>query len=250
MNPRTRSRRLIIIWLASAAVALPAAAWPWPETTRGNGVIRQQARETGHFKGVALSLPAQVEIRMGDVEGVTVETDENLLPLVATVVEKGTLHIRPAKGNLNLKPRSLKVVVQARQIEQLAVGGAGSIKAAGLKTPLLDLGIGGSGAIEVSGVDSDSIEAAVGGSGNVKIAGAARKFSVSIGGSGDVKAGELKSDEVSVSIGGSGDVTVWAARSLSAAIAGSGDVKYYGDPKVQTTVVGSGGAKRLGAAPR
>jgi hypothetical protein len=251
MNPQPNSRRLIIIiWLAVGAMALPAAAWPWGETARGNGVVRQQTRETGHFKGVALSLPAQVEIRMGDVESVSVETDENLLPLVATVVEKGTLHIRPAKGNLKLKPRSLKVVVQARQIDQLAVGGAGSIKVAALKTPTLDLGVGGSGAIDVSGVESDSIETAVGGSGSVTIAGAARKLSVSIGGSGDVKAGGLKTDDASVSIGGSGDVTVWAARSLSAAIAGAGDVKYYGDPKVQTTVVGSGGAKRLGPAPR
>jgi hypothetical protein len=250
MNPQPRSRRLIIIWLAFATCAMPAAAWPWGETVRGNGVVRQQTRETGHFKGVALSLPAQVEIRMGDVESVTVDTDENLLPMVATVVEKGTLHIRPAKGSMNLKPRSLKVVVQARQIVQLAVGGAGSIKAAALKAPTLDLGIGGSGAIDVSGVESDSIETAVGGNGSVTIAGAARKLSVSIGGSGDVKAGNLKTDETSVSIGGSGDVTVWVARSLSAAIAGSGDVNYYGDPKVQTTVVGSGGARRLGPSPR
>jgi len=250
MNARSRSRRLIIIWLATGALALPAAAWPWGETVKGNGATQQETRTPGHFKGVALSLPAQVEVRMGSVENVSIETDANLLPLVATVVENGTLHIRAARSNLNLKPRTLKIVVQARQIGQLAVGGAGSIKVAALKAPTLDLGIGGSGAIDVSGVESESIETAVGGSGSVTIAGAARKLSVSIGGSGDVKAGQLKAEEVSVSVGGSGDVTVWAARSLSAAIAGSGDIAYYGDPKVQTTVVGSGSAKRLGPAPR
>jgi hypothetical protein len=250
MNPQPSRRRHIIIWLAFGTLAFPAAAWPWGETIKGNGAVRQETRAVGSFKGIALSVPAQVEVRMGNVESVSLEADENLLPLVATVVEKGTLHIRPARGNLNLQPRTLKVVVQARQIGQLAIGGGGSISAASLKAPKLELDIGGAGSIDLSGLESDSVATAVGGSGTVKLAGSARKLSVSIGGSGDVKAGQLKAEDVSVNIGGSGDVTVWAATSLNAAVAGSGDIDYYGDPKVSTTVVGSGGTRRLGPAPR
>ena len=250
MNPQRNSRRLIIIWLAWAALAAPAAAWAWGETIKGNGVLKQETRPLGAFKGIALGIPAQVEVRMGSVEDVTVETDENLLAQVATVVEKGTLHIRPARRNLNLQPRTLKIVVQARQIGQLAIGGGGSIKAAALKSPQLALDIGGAGTIDLGGLESDSVATAVGGSGDVKLAGTTRKLVVSIGGSGDVKAGQLKAEDVNVNIGGSGDVTVWAARTLNAAIAGSGDIGYYGDPQVSTTVVGSGGARRLGAAPR
>lgn len=251
MNPQRNSRRLIVIWLATAALALPAtAAWAWGETVKGNGVAKQETRALGRFTGVALGLPAQVEIRMGDVESVSIETDENILPWVETAVEKGTLRIRPTKRGVTLQPRTLKVVVQARQIGQLAIGGGGSIQAAALKAPRLELDIGGAGTIDLAGVESESVATAVGGSGNVKLAGATRKLSVTVGGSGDVKAGRLKADDVSVTIGGSGDVTVWAGRSLSATVAGSGDIGYYGDPKVSTTVVGSGGARRLGPAPR
>lgn len=251
MNPQSHSRRLVIIWVAFAALALPAAAaWAWGDTIKGNGAIRQETRALGNFNGIALSVPAQVEVRMGNVESVSIETDENILALLETAVEKGTLHIRPSRRNLNLQPRTLKVVVQARQIGQLAIGGGGSIKAATLKTPKLELDIGGAGSIEVSGLESDSVATAVGGSGDVKLGGTTRKLTVSIGGSGDVKAGQLKAEDVSVNIGGSGDVTVWAARSLSAAIAGSGDIEYYGDPQVKTAVVGAGSTRRLGPAPR
>jgi hypothetical protein len=250
MTTQRTSRRLIIIWLATATFALPAAAWPWAETIKGNGVAKQETRAPGSFHGVALSIPAQVEVRMGNAESVTVETDENILPWVETRVENGTLHIRPAKRNLNLQPRSLKVVVQARQIGQLSIGGGGSITATSMKSPRLELDIGGAGTIDLAGLESNSIAAAVGGSGDVRLAGTTRRLRVSIGGSADVKAGDLKAEDVSVNIGGSGDVTVWAAGALEAAIAGSGDIAYYGDPKVHATVVGSGGARRLGPAPR
>jgi hypothetical protein len=88
MNPQRNSRRLIVIWLATAALALPAtAAWAWGETVKGNGIIKQETRALGRFTGVALGLPAQVEIRMGNVESVSIETDENILPWVETSVE-------------------------------------------------------------------------------------------------------------------------------------------------------------------
>ncbi|MDP3762173.1 MAG: head GIN domain-containing protein [Ramlibacter sp.] len=251
MNPKSQPRRLVIIWAALAALAFGSgAAWARGDTVKGNGAMTQETRALGNFKGIALGVPAQVEVRMGNVESVTIDTDANILPLVETVVEKGTLHIRPARRNLSLQPRTLKVVVQARQIGHLAIGGGGSIKAAALKAPKLDLDIGGAGSIDVSGLESEAVATAVGGSGDVKLGGTTRKLTVSIGGSGDVKAGQLKAEDVNVNIGGSGDVTVWAAKSLSAAIAGSGDIDYWGDPQVTTAIVGAGHTRRLGPAPR
>jgi hypothetical protein len=251
MTQQRTGRRHMIIWWTFGALALAAApswAWPGSETVKGNGKIGSQARQLAHFTGVSLSLPAQVELRMGNVESATVEVDENLLALVETVVEKGSLEIRPKKG-FKLEARAIKVVVQARQIDRLALGGSGSIQADALRSPKLRLDVGGSGSINVKGIESESVATAVGGSGSMKLAGNTRQLSVAIGGSGDVHAGQLKATDVEVSIGGSGDATVWASNALKAAVAGSGDVNYYGDPKVQSSVVGSGGAKRLGPAP-
>ena len=44
-----------------------------------------------------------VELRIGNSEGITIETDDNLLPLIETVIENGTLKIRPVKRNMNLQ---------------------------------------------------------------------------------------------------------------------------------------------------
>ncbi|MES3003923.1 MAG: head GIN domain-containing protein [Pseudomonadota bacterium] len=239
-----------VLACVSALAAGPAWLTGW-ETVKGAGAVKKEERVLGHFTGVAVSLPAQVEVRIGNVEGVTVETDENLLALVQTRIENGSLEIRAVRDRLEIKPSVLKIVVRAKEIEELSVGGSGSITADALKGKNLELNVGGSGSIEVKSAESQNVSASMGGSGRVKVGGGAtRKLEIAIGGSGDVQAGQLKADDVDVSIGGSGDVTVWAREKLNVSVAGSGDINYWGDPKVRSSIVGSGGAKRLGAAPR
>lgn len=251
--PATLLRGIVLAAaLACAAAPSMAGSWSWGgEQVQGNGNIKRQARQVAHFTGLAFEMPGKLELRMGDSEGVTIEADDNLLPLVETVVENGTLKIRPSKRNMNLRTRNLKVVVNARQIERLALGGSGAIDADTLRAPRLNIDLGGSGAINVRSLDSDSVAVTLGGSGDFKAGGGSvRKLSVSIGGSGTVDVGRVQSDSASISVAGSGEATVWARHELSMTIAGSGDVNYYGDPRVSKSVVGSGDARRIAAAPR
>lgn len=235
---------------ATQAVASPLD-WIAGERIQGSGVIKKQSRELAHFTGVSLSLAANLELRIGNTESVVIETDDNLLAQIETVIENGTLKIRPVKRNMNLSSRTMKIVVTAKEIDRIALGGSGSIESDALKAPKLSIDLGGSGSINIKALDAESVAVSLGGSGNLKTGGGtAASVSVSIGGSGDVDLGQLKAREASVSLAGSGAATVWPSTALSVTIAGSGDVNYYGDPKVSRSVVGSGGTRRLGAAPR
>ena len=234
---------------ATAQVA--AAPWNWGgEQVQGSGRIVKQARQVGNFNGLSLGLPGHLELRIGNSEGVTIEADDNLLPLIETVVENGSLKIRPAKRNLNMQSTSIRIVVQARSIERLALGGSGSIDADTLRARKLDVDLGGSGSIKLKGIDSDALAVSLGGSGDLQAAGGnIGRLTVSIGGSGDVNLGRVQAKSASVTIAGSGEATVWPRKELSATIAGSGDVNYYGDPQVSKSAVGSGSVRRVGAAP-
>lgn len=246
-----RRRTIVAIFLLAAASGAVIAAGPWSgETVKGNGSLRTQERAVSGFTGVALSIPAEVELRMGASEGVLIEADENLLPHIETVMKGGTLELRAA-GRVKLEPRTLRVVVNARAIEHLSVAGGGSIAGTTLKTPRLGLEIGGAGKIALQELQSESVDASIGGSGNMKLGGSARKLAISIAGSGGVDTQQLKSDDVNVSIAGSGDAKVWPVNSLKSSIAGSGDVRYFGDPKAnQVQVAGTGAVRRAGNAPR
>jgi hypothetical protein len=236
----------------AAAPQAQAADWGWTkggEQVQGNGNVQRQAREVGHFTGIALSLPGKVEVRSGAREGVTVETDANLLPLIETVVENGTLKIR-RKDKVNLRTRNLTFVVQAREVERLSVAGSGDIDADAVRGERIQLEIGGSGDIRVRKAEGASIGVNVSGSGDLQVdGGSARSLSVSLAGSGDVDLAHVRSDDAKVNIAGSGDAKVWARNDLSVSVAGSGDVDYYGDPRVRKSVAGSGGVQHAGSAP-
>lgn len=254
-TPRpTRRLSGLILALTALAIVVPAApalaAGGWSsEKVQGSGRIKTEARALGHFNGVAMGLPGNLELRIGNTESVTIETDDNLLPLIETVIENGSLKIRASKRNLDIDGRHLKIVVQAKAVDHLALGGSGSIDADALRGAKVMIDLGGSGSIKLRGIDSDALTVVLGGSGDLKVAGGAtKKLSLSIAGSGDVDLGKLQSADASVNIAGSGEATISVRDNLNVTIAGSGDVNYYGDPKVSKTAIGSGSAKRLGAS--
>lgn len=240
--------------LAATAPLLPAQAGPlsWisgGERVQGSGKIVKQSREVGHFRALSIGISGDVDIRSGNTEGVIVETDDNVQALIETVVENGTLRVRLAKNNVRLDTRHLKVIVNARTLEKLSIGGSGNVTADKLRGENLTIDVGGSGSLNVDQLESESVAIALGGSGSLKAAGNTERLQISIGGSGRVQVGQLQSRDAVVSIGGSGQSTVWAKKSLSVSVAGSGDVNYYGDPQISKTVMGSGTIKRLGGAP-
>lgn len=240
------------VFAAAAPVAMVSASplgWFAGERVQGSGNIAKQAREVSGFHALGLGLPGAVEVRIGNTESVTIESDDNLLPLIETVVEDGTLKIRTVRRNLQLDTRHLKVVITAKKLERIAVGGSGSVDAEGLRGSQLAFDVGGSGSINLRNIEGESVSVSLGGSGNLKASGSADKLKVSIGGSGKVSTGQLATREAAVSIGGSGQAVVWAKQALTVSVAGSGDVSYYGDPQVTKSVMGSGNVKRLAGAP-
>ena len=249
--------RVLILAAGMLAVAAPAnlalagpLSWVGGDRVQGSGKIVKQNREVGHFTAFATSVGGNVEIRQGNTEGVIVETDDNLQALVETVVENGTLRIRPAKKNMSLETRNMKIVVMARTLERVSVAGSGAVAADKLHVERMQFDIGGSGELNVRDLRAESLAVSLGGSGGLNVGGNVERLQISIGGSGEVQAGRLASRDAVVSIGGSGEATVSASKTLNLSVAGSGDIGYYGDPKVSQNIRGSGTIKRLGAAPQ
>lgn len=239
-----------------AAVALmpslPAHAEGWSvgsSTIVGSGKIEKQERAVSNFNGVSIGVPATVQLIQDNTEGVSIETDANLLPQIETVVERGELQIRPVARNLNLKTRTMNIVVRLKNIDRINFGGSGTIASNKLQASSLAVNLGGSGYVDIKALEANELSIALGGSGGMKTAGAVNNMSVAIGGSGKINAGDLKAKTVDITIGGSGSLTVAARDKLSLTVAGSGAVGYFGDPKISKTVLGSGNLKRLGAFP-
>lgn len=245
-----------VLTLGIACVAALILAAPAPALADGGGWFAGKAAVTGSgtratqvrtvtdFQAIRLSGSFKVTVRQTGREAVTVVADDNLLPLLETVVEPGaggrTLQVRWKRGE-TLRARSeVLVTIEVAQLTALASQGSGDVVVEDLKTPRLVLSLSGSGDARLASVTTESLDLSVAGSGDVRAAGLADKLKVSVAGSGDIRALDLKAGEVAVSIAGSGDVAVHADRTLDVSIAGSGDVVYRGGAALKSRIAGSG----------
>lgn len=188
-------------------------------TVTGSGVIITEARALSGFHAVELHGFGTVDIVRGEQEGVQVEADDNVVPLVRTEVVGGRLIIGLVSGT-SLRNATLRVSVQATTLDELATEGSVDATVTGLAGARFALSVRGSGDIELAGTSGD--------------------LSVDLDGSGDVDAGGLVAERATVRIEGSGDVRVQATSTLAATIDGSGDITYVGTPALSTNISGSG----------
>ena len=189
----------------------------------GSGKMKTEVRPVEKFASVRVSVPANVLIERTGAEGLSVTADDNLLPILDSEVEDGTLHLSIAKGK-SFSGRIPIFRITVADLRELDVEGSGSVKA--------------------SKLDGSALSLSVSGSGDVHLAGRSDDLAVAVDGSGSVDAAELQAKRAKVAVLGSGDVTVDARDELEATIMGSGGVDYLGSPKVTSSVLGSGSINR------
>ena len=215
----TRTSALFISLVAITVLASTARAEP----VEGSGVAKTEPRDVGEFDKVHLNGSPNVNIVVGPERSVSVTTDENLLEVIQTSVEDGTLVVggsEPFRTRLGV---TVQITVPA----------------------LTHVAVHGSGDVTVKELDAATFKAEIQGSGDISVAGRAEELDVEIQGSGDVKLDELAAKRAAVEVQGSGDSTIKVSDELSVHVAGSGDVNYIGEPKVSKTGDASGNVKKV-----
>ena len=240
----TASRRHI---LSLSCAGLLAATLPLAGvagSARGSGRVASEARTVPEFQAISLAGSMDLVVRQGAAQAVQVQADDNLLPLLETVVEGGDsgaiLKVRWKKGQNIYDSGKVQITVTAPKLVALGSSGSGDLRVEAFATPKLQVTMSGSGDARIDKLDTEDLSVRIAGSGNLKGAGHAGKVKVSIAGSGEVNLAQMSADEVSVRIAGSGDASVNAQKTLDVSIAGSGDVTYTGNAAVKMSTAGSG----------
>jgi Putative auto-transporter adhesin, head GIN domain len=242
-----RARRQTLALITSGALSA-AALLVVPvshATTTSSGNATSEVRAANGSQAISLRSSIDLVVRQGNSEGVMVRADDNILPLVQTLVEGSgdarTLRIQFKAGESLRTKTPVVVTVDVVNLNAVASSGSGNITIEALKAPTLTLSISGSSDAKLRELDIEQLNISIAGSGDVQASGRAAKLDVSIAGSGDVRMRELAAGDVGVSIAGSGDASVTAQRTISVAIAGSGDVDYCGGATLaKRSIAGSG----------
>jgi hypothetical protein len=227
-QPRIHVRRRVLIVLAAVAVAVGLTAivlatrgsTSTSSSVEGSGVGAIVARTVPAFSAVDLAGTNQLTIHVGGRRSVILRGDDNLLPLVATRVEAGTLKISDTRSFTTNARMSAEVTVPSLRAVKLS--GTGSVAVDGLRAARLSVALGGSGLVEVGG---DT-----------------RRVDASLRGTGRIDLGQLVAHDVHAILAGTGEIAVIATRSLEASVTGTGTIAYSGNPRDITRIVTGTGA--------
>ncbi len=217
--------RKILLGIATLMLAALACSTLSMGTNRvvGSGHLVSESRTVANFTAVDVQGSADVTVALGNSASVIVQADDNIVPMVETSVQNGTLVIgmKPATNITSFSPIRVTVTVKSMNLDALGLSGSGSLKVSGMSGPDLSVQLSGSGGITVDGsVDHVSIK---------------------LPGSGNVHCEGLKAKSANVTLLGSGNIYVYASESLDASIVGSGTIRYTGNPaQVTKNVSGSG----------
>lgn len=227
---------------AMAALALVAGLPAGAAALRiqGSGVSHTETRAVAGFQRIALGVMADVELRQGATEGLTITGDDNIVARVETVVDNGTLRIRWKDRDTQASYTQLRLAISARTVDELTIGGAGRVHAERLQAPAFKATLGGSGEVAIDALEAKTVALTLAGSGRVKVAGHADTLDATLAGGGEVAAAKLAARSARLALQGSGRAVVRASDQLDVTLAGSGDVVYFGNPTVRSTIMGSG----------
>jgi hypothetical protein len=181
-----------------------------------------ESREVSGFDQVDLSGSGRVLIAVTGTESLTIEAEDNILPLLTTEVRNGRLELG-AKQSISLT-REIVYTITVVSLEAVSVSGSGSVTA--------------------TGVDADGFDVEISGSGTVTPGGVSESLDLSISGSGVFEGEGLVSVTGTVSLSSSGNAVVNVTEDLDVRLTSSGSVEYLGDPGVSISRSGTGDISR------
>ncbi|MBN8676999.1 MAG: DUF2807 domain-containing protein [Chitinophagales bacterium] len=213
---------------------------------KGAGPVQTEQRNVSEaIHGIHLDISADVELVVGGGGTMEISAQQNLLPLIKTTEESGILRIYSDDNYNSSEPIKLRIPLAA--LDEISVGGSGTVNVAPFSSDKLQISIGGSGEVQCTQATLNRLKSSISGSGTLVLSGKCNDWSADISGSGEIKAKSFTTNTLDASISGSGAITADVTTDLKANVSGSGDVYYSGSPTVNSSVSGSGKVEKLAA---
>jgi hypothetical protein len=193
-------------------------------TIVGSGNVKSESRNVSGFSAVTVSGSGTLTVTVTGVESLTIEAEDNLLPVLTSDVSGNRLTLG-VKDNTGIRPtREIKYTLTVKDLNDVQVSGSANVNASGLNT--------------------DKFSTVVSGSGNIISAGKANALDLRMSGSGMFNGEGMDAKTAIIDSSGSSNIVLRVSDKLDITVAGSGNVHYIGDPVVSQKISGSGSVSK------
>ena len=221
------------------------------QTTFAAEAVRENRVVSG-FSRIEIDGQAEVILRQGSTEGLTLQASAQALRNIDTVVHGKTLIIEITDqrhwGDWVLgggATRTPRITVDFVQLERIEAAGSVKFSAASVKSDDLRIDFAGACTLRIGDLQASRLRLDGAGAVKVNLAGKVGAQYVDLSGASSYDAGELVSDTASLQVSGAGKALINAAKSLKVEISGAGVVNYIGNPKLEQEISGVGKISRV-----
>ncbi len=208
----------------------------------GNGNVVSETRDVESFDEIHVGGAFKVILVQGDSEGLSIEADENLLPMIKTSVRGNKLIINTSETIG--RARKLNLYVSFRELKKLDVSGACDVVGEGM-LHFSSLEIEGSGASEIDlSLEADLLRFDCSGAAEIDLSGSSNQCTIEISGAADVDAFDLLVKQMEIRASGAADLRVHATESLKVNASGAASVVYRGNPNISQSISGAGSVRQ------
>ncbi|MFT3709151.1 MAG: head GIN domain-containing protein [Archangium sp.] len=199
-----------------------------------------ETRKIADFTAIEVSDGVTLEVKKG-ATSLTIEGDDNVVPLYTTEVVSGVLKIRRKDRGIFRNRNEVVVRVSTATLKRIEASGGVNATLDAVADRTFEANLSGGVEFNAKRLDVDSLNLDASGGVNVRADGSAKMAKLHASGGVGVKAKELKIASVDLDASGGCDLEVTARESISGEISGGVGVKVYGNPP-KSRVKASGGA--------
>jgi len=193
-------------------------------TLKGNGIISKEIRNIAVFHGIDAGGTFHINIKQGKPQSLTIEADENIIPVITTKVKKGILYIS-TKGNISTS-HQLNVDIVVEDLDMIDLSGACKLQSAeAFSSNLLD--------IECSGVSELKLELKCkklnldfSGASTGNFSGKTSSLKIKSSGSSKINCFEMSTSIVHVDASGASRIFVVADKAIKIEASGVSNINY------------------------
>ena len=200
---------------------------------QGSGIAKEETRpvEAFHSLEAKNALQVTVAVSQGAKPGLKISGDDNLVPLVESVVRDGKL-ILQIKDNSNVRTKTpLLAEVMTDGLDQVTASGASTVKVTGSsKVDRFTAEASGAARVSIDRLRTPRAIATATGASHVVLSGSAESLKVNASGASLIKAEGLKVDDADVSISGASNIELRASKSVTGDVSGASRLALHGRP--------------------
>lgn len=229
-----------------------------------------EARSVSGINAVELDTQGTLTVTQGDSESLSIEAEDNLLPLLTSEIYNGTLELGIKSGNRISATKPIRYTLTVKDLSAIAVNGSGSITVsdfvtdqalriegngsgglsfARLKTGDPRITLSGSGSLSINSLETGKAALQVNGSGSIDLTNLqAQSLAAGLSGHGSLKlGGSITNQKVNLTGSGRYEAEGLSSRSAIVSATGSGSAVVQVSDTLEASITGSGSISYLGS---